>query len=105
MTNKLTSSDIVVHVFGDIPPDCPDYARHRLVHLLDRLSTPVRSLEVELRHEPDPAHEPPVLAKSTIDLDGHPVRAHVVADRVPEAIDLLVDTLKRRVRQFEERRG
>lgn len=101
-SSGFTSEDIVVHVRGEIPADGPEYARHALGPLLERVGRPVRSLEVELRHEPDPAHEHPMLAKATLDLDGHPIRAHVAADHVPEAIDLMADTLKRRVRRFED---
>ena len=44
------------------------------------------------------------MAEATIDVDGRPVRAHEAATTVPEAVDLLVDRLRRRIKRHEERR-
>ena len=43
------------------------------------------------------------IATAVVDLNGHLVRAHVAASQIFEAVDLVTDSLERRVRRYESR--
>jgi ribosome-associated translation inhibitor RaiA len=57
-----------------------------------------------LRLHPDPALERPAVAKASLDVGGRPVRAHVAAEHMHEAIDLLERRLRRSLEDLEELR-
>jgi ribosome-associated translation inhibitor RaiA len=42
----------------------------------------------------DPAVERPAVAEATLEVNGHPLRAHAAADHLEEAVDLLEDRLR-----------
>lgn len=69
----------------------------------DRAREPVHHIEVRLQLASNPAHERPAVAEATIDVNGSPVRAHVAAPTVPEAVDELIDRLRSRLDRFEDR--
>jgi ribosomal subunit interface protein len=100
---ELAPDDIRVSVRGEIPDDAVDYARDRLVHAIARVGDPVLYSEVELDIAPDPARERPALVEATVDVNGQPVRAHVAAGEIMEAIDLMADRLARRLERHEAR--
>lgn len=80
---------------------------HALEVLLDVAShapRPVLHARMTLRLHPDPALERPAVAKASLDVGGRPVRAHVAAEQMREAIDLLERRLRRNLESLEELR-
>jgi len=59
---------------------------------------------VRLEQSADPARERGATARVSLDLNGQPVRAHVAADRMEEAIDLLEARLRDRLHHLSEHR-
>jgi ribosomal subunit interface protein len=100
---ELAPDDIRVSVRGEITDAAVDYARDRMVHTIARLGDPVLYCEVELDYAPDPARERPALVEATVDVNGQPVRAHVAAGEIMEAIDLMVERLARRLERHKAR--
>lgn len=64
---------------------------------------PVLSVHGALVHEPDPARERPAIAKATLELDGHLVRAHVATSEMRASVDLLAERLRRAVVRLGDR--
>ena len=89
---------------GDVSAAEIDSAVERVRAVADRCRERVDHIEVRLILEVDPARERPALAEATLDVDGHLVRAHVAAGKVTEAVDLLLDRLRRRIEDHEDRR-
>ncbi len=80
------------------------YALDKVRKVLDGVDGPVLHTDVRLVLAPDPARERPAIAKVTIDLDGSPIRSHVAAAVMTEAVDLLADRLRRRFAQLSGHR-
>lgn len=57
---------------------------------------------IVLRLHSDSALERPAVAKASLDVSGRPVRAHVAGRRMPEAIELLEERLRRNLEQLDE---
>jgi ribosome-associated translation inhibitor RaiA len=72
-------------------------AEQMVRRVLEVVHEPVLHAEVKLGVAPDPAVERPATASATLDVNGHPVRAHVAAHSLRAAIDLLEDRLRRRL--------
>jgi ribosome-associated translation inhibitor RaiA len=45
----------------------------------------------------DPAVERPAVAEATLEVSGHPLRAHAAAGQLEEAVDLLEDRLRQQL--------
>jgi hypothetical protein len=75
-----------------------DAARHEAVAMMRRVAThtigPVLFARVKLSEAADPAVDRPALAQAMLDVNGQPVRAHVAAHTMTEAIDLLERRLR-----------
>jgi ribosome-associated translation inhibitor RaiA len=99
----IASDEIQVSSQGQVPENVVIYARDKVAVLIARVSGPVLYAEVKLEHARDPGRQRPALAQATLDLDGKPVRAHVAAGELTEAIDLLAERLEQRVRRHETR--
>jgi ribosome-associated translation inhibitor RaiA len=80
------------------------YAADKIAKVLDKLTTPVLHAGIRLDRSSDPARERPVMARVSIDLDGEPIRAHVDAPTMSEAVDLLEARLQDRLQHRAERR-
>ncbi len=82
--------------------------REQVLALVSRLGQraprPVLHARVVLQKLPDPALERPAIAKATLDLNGRPVRAHVAAKTMDDALDRLEERLRRSLEQIEETR-
>ena len=63
---------------------------------------PVLHARMTLRVHADPALERPAVAKASLDVSGRPVRAHVAAEHMSEAIDLLERRLRRNLEDMDE---
>jgi hypothetical protein len=84
------------------------YAREKLTRLLRLVEEPVLFARITLRRFGDPARERPVNVKAAVDVNGTPVRVHIAAHEVREAVDLverrLRDKLEHRAERIEARR-
>jgi len=63
---------------------------------------PVLHARMTLHVHGDPAVERPAVAKASLDVGRRPVRAHVAAEQMVEAIDLLERRLRRNLEDLEE---
>ncbi|KQX62087.1 ribosome hibernation-promoting factor, HPF/YfiA family [Angustibacter sp. Root456] len=88
---------------GEVPHRQEEYAAHKLAEVVRYTRQPVRSVQVVLEISADPARVRPSTAEATLDVDGTPVRAHVAADRLHEAVDLLEARLRRQLVQLQDR--
>ncbi|MFD4660647.1 HPF/RaiA family ribosome-associated protein [Kitasatospora sp. NPDC058444] len=99
-----TAPDITVTTRGEVTLAAPDYARTKLLAVLERLDEPVLAVRVKLTQEPNHAVARPSTAQATLDLNGRPVRAHVAATTMQEAVDLLQDRLNARIARVRAHR-
>ncbi|MER5635560.1 sigma 54 modulation/S30EA ribosomal C-terminal domain-containing protein [Kitasatospora sp. NPDC002227] len=99
-----TATEIVVETRGEVSSAAPEYARGKLLAVLERLDEPVLAARVKLTQEANHAVAKPSLAQATVDLNGRPVRAHVAAATMQEAVDLLQDRLTARLARARDRR-
>ncbi len=94
---------------GRVSATTQDYAREKVLALVNHLREPILAARVRLTQMPDPAIGRPALAQATLDVDGRSIRAHVAAATMREAIDLLQDRLRVRLDRvnphWEARRG
>ncbi|MFK0193840.1 sigma 54 modulation/S30EA ribosomal C-terminal domain-containing protein [Kitasatospora sp. NPDC090308] len=90
---------VPVETRGAVSAGAPDYARVKVRAGSERLEEPVLGVRVRLVQEPHRAVARPSPAQVVVDLDGRPVRAHVAARTVREAVDLLQDRLVSRLRR------
>jgi ribosome-associated translation inhibitor RaiA len=97
-----------VRLRGDAPAEAAGTARARIAPLLRQVREPVPSVRVILTQGPRESAVRPAFAEVTVDVDGHPVRAHAEAATLGEAVDLLRDRLAirlvRHAHRFEETR-
>ena len=96
---------ISVTARGEVGTDLVDYARQRIGRLTERLVEPLLRVYVKLEMSADPARERPAIAQVQLDLNGSFVGAHVAAEEMHEAVDLLqrrlADQLEHRERRFD----
>ena len=86
-----------------VPAYVVDYATGKLQHLVSHERSPVLFGEIRLTFEPNPARDRPATAEAVLVVNGDPVRAHVAAHGLPEAVDLLEDRLARRLERHRRR--
>lgn len=71
----------------------------------ERVDEPVLAARVKLTQEAHHSIAKPCLAQGMVDLNGRPVRAHVAAATMQEAVDLLQDRLTARlarIRRYQD---
>lgn len=90
---------------GDVPPEEVEYAMHRMGTLIDKVKEPILFARVKLTLAPDPARPRPALAQALIDVNGDLIRAHVDAETMPAAIDLVQARLRAKLEHRAERRN
>lgn len=98
-----TPSDLRLMTRGAVHESDCEYARMKVLEAARSASRPVLDAHVELRQESNPSLERPAIAKATLDVGGRHVRAHVAAESMREAIDLLEARLRRQLRTRAER--
>lgn len=96
---------IQVSVHGRVSQRALDYAREKLIGLTAHVNEPVLFTRVKLTQHADPAARRPAVAEAALDINGELVRAHVAADRMMEAVDLLDRRLRDRLAHFRDHRG
>ena len=99
--------DVVVR--GPVPSDAAEYMRSRISAVAAHAHGPILFVRAKLTQVGDPAVARPSIAQVNLDVNGRLVRAHVAAENMREAIDLLVDRLRQRIdrmaQHWEARRG
>ncbi len=96
--------EVLVETRGEVSLAAPDYAKAKLLTVVERLHEPVLSVRVKLTQESNHAVVKPAVAQAVVDLDGRPVRAHVAAPTMQEAVDLLHDRLVSRLARVRQHR-
>jgi ribosome-associated translation inhibitor RaiA len=89
---------------GDIHDTDVEYAMKRIDTVTELIGAPILFVRVRLSREADPHHTRPALAQATLDINGDLIRAHVAADTMTEAVDLLAARLRDQVQHRAERR-
>ncbi|MDZ7676082.1 MAG: sigma 54 modulation/S30EA ribosomal C-terminal domain-containing protein [Acidimicrobiales bacterium] len=89
---------VELSVEGDVSVDERAYALDKLTRAAVSQREPVRSVVIRLEWMAHPARDQRARARVTVDIDGDPVRAHVSASTMAEAIDLLEARLATRLR-------
>jgi ribosome-associated translation inhibitor RaiA len=97
-------AEIQVVVRGEVPQDCVEHARTMVGKVASQIREPVPAARVKLSQGCRPAMRHPAVAQVNLSVDGTPTRAHVAADTMHEAIDLLQDRLTRRLERLHELR-
>jgi ribosome-associated translation inhibitor RaiA len=92
-----TTGPISVVRRGAVPDDVVDYARDKVARAMEFSGGRDNGAVVKLALGTNPAMGHPASAKVSIDLDGSIVRAHVAAETLLEAIDLLEERICRRI--------
>lgn len=103
MTVGVHPVTVQLTVRGDIPEEGQAYAVRKVERVLEMTHRPVLKAHLVLGWEPDPAHPHPAHLEIGLDVNGVPVRAHIVADSIREGADLLQERLSRRLTQLQDR--
>lgn len=85
--------DVQVRSRGQVPQGAATYAREKVLATLDHASGPVLAAQVKLTQAVHCSAARPATAQAVVDVSGRPVRAHVAASTVFEAVDLLQERL------------
>jgi len=104
MVNDAAAVDVHVSTRGAISDAQRDQARDKIARLVRLCREPVRVAQVRLVVEAAPGRDRPADVEAVLDIDGKVARAHVAAGTIAEAIDLVVDRLRRRIERLEDRR-
>lgn len=94
----------MVHVVGPVTSTERAYAERKVARVQRFAPAPVLFTNIELRAETDPGLERPALAKATVDVNGHCVRAHADATTMFAAVDALAARLRRLLEDLHGRR-
>ena len=100
----MSNLEVSVSSRGDVDEQSKDYAREKISRVAAYTDAPILVASVKLHQEPNPSQARPAMAEAVLDVNGRPVRAHVAASAMEEAIDLLEDRLKRRLDRYRGRR-
>ncbi|MBV2155398.1 sigma 54 modulation/S30EA ribosomal C-terminal domain-containing protein [Kitasatospora sp. SUK 42] len=96
--------DVQVTTRGAVSLAAPEYAREKIAAVLGQIHEPVLAARVKLTQEAHHAVARPSLAQAVVDLNGRPVRVHVAAATMREAVDLLQDRLGARLARVRRQR-
>ena len=104
MGEALFGFPVDVVVEEGVTETAADQARDMVVRVSRFASRPVLHGRIVLGIHRDPARVRPAVAKVSLDVSGRSIRAHVAAEGMPEAIDLLERRLRRNLTALEELR-
>ncbi|HXX90073.1 MAG TPA: HPF/RaiA family ribosome-associated protein [Acidimicrobiales bacterium] len=96
---------IVLVTWGDVGEEDKRYASERILALAEHIGQPILFARVKLARAPDPARVRPAMAQVTLDVNGEPVRAHVAAHTIHEAVDLVQRRLRDRLEHVASHRA
>lgn len=102
---NATTVPVQVQVTGERALGVAEYAEERLRDALRFAHGPVLHARIRVVRHQDPALERPIVAQANADVNGRPIRVQVTATDAAEAVDLLHDRLRRRLRREQYRAG
>ncbi|MFI2368017.1 sigma 54 modulation/S30EA ribosomal C-terminal domain-containing protein [Streptomyces sp. NPDC018833] len=99
MSGLKTSQAVEVQVRnrGQVPNGADAYARQKVLAAISQVSEPVQAAKVKLTQAVSTSAGRPATAQAMVDVNGRPVRAHVAASTMFEAVDLLQERLTARL--------
>jgi ribosome-associated translation inhibitor RaiA len=95
---------VEISTTADVPTRDRDRAIDKIDRLVRSIDAPVLHVDIRLTVDHDPARERPAHARVLLNVNGEPIRAHVAAATMDEAIDLLEARLRRRFKSLAEHR-
>lgn len=104
MTQSVENHPVSVQMVirGDVSPEDSEYARTKVAEVSGRIGEPVSFARVKLTQAGGSALRRPALAQANMDVAGRPVRVHVAAQTMREAVDLLLGRLHERLTRLNE---
>ncbi|NXY95902.1 sigma 54 modulation/S30EA ribosomal C-terminal domain-containing protein [Streptomyces sp. BR123] len=97
--------DVQVRTRGPVPHGAAPYAQEKVLTVVDHLSEPVLAARVKLTQALAASVVNPATAQAVVDVNGRPVRAHVSATTMFEAVDLLQERLRARLARVRRHAG
>ncbi|MBP2705090.1 sigma 54 modulation/S30EA ribosomal C-terminal domain-containing protein [Microbispora sp. RL4-1S] len=97
--NALDPADVQVEIRGPVPSDAADEARERVAAVTSFAHVPVLYARVKLNVSADPAVALRCTAQANIDVNGRIIRGQAVGEHMSQAVHLLVDRLRVRLRR------
>jgi ribosomal subunit interface protein len=94
--------DLTIATQGEVSDQAKEHARAKITRLVGYARDPILWAQVRLSVNDRPGRDRPAEVEAIIDINGTPVRAHVAARDIDEAIDLVDDRLMRRLKRHEE---
>jgi len=101
----VSAPTIVLACTGDVGEDDKAYATERILGLTADIGAPILFVRVKLGRSADPARARRATAQVTLDVNGEPIRAHVAAHTLHEAIDLVQQRLRDRIEHRAQHRA
>jgi ribosome-associated translation inhibitor RaiA len=88
---------------GKVPAAVRQRAEEKLGVVAGTIREPVLFAELRLVDDGNTGRARPAIAEATLVVNGTPVRAHIAAESLDAAVDLLEERLRRRIVRHEER--
>lgn len=102
MRHDAHAEPLAVDFRGAIPDKVKVYATEKLAKLERYAPRPILHAKLEIQEAANPAIATPVLAKASMDVNGHVLHASVEGKTPEEAIDLLYDRLRRQLERVHD---
>jgi len=84
---------------GAVPEEAQEFAVAKVRSVLGHVTRPVLSVRVTLTMSADPAVAHPAAAQASIDVNGRIVRAEAAGRTMRDAVELMADRLRARLRR------
>ncbi|MFE0577437.1 sigma 54 modulation/S30EA ribosomal C-terminal domain-containing protein [Streptomyces sp. NPDC058866] len=91
------TADVKVRNRGQVPDGADVYAEEKVLAVIGHVREPVLAARVKLTQAANTSVIRPATAQAVVDVNGRPVRAHVTASTMFEAVDLLQKRLAARL--------
>ncbi|MBW5480608.1 ribosome hibernation promotion factor [Streptomyces bambusae] len=89
--------DVQVRTRGQVPHGAGFYAQEKVLAAVGHVGEPVLAVQVKLTQAVNTSTHRPATAQAVVNVNGRPVRAHVAASTMFEAVDLLQERLTARL--------
>ena len=97
--NAIEAIPVRTGTHGAVPEGAQEFAVAKVRSVLQHVTRPVLSARVTLTMSADPAVARPAVAQATIDVNGRIVRAEATGRTIRDAIELMADRLRARLRR------
>lgn len=99
--DETTTFEVSTH--GDIAPEVIDRARERLGRIGRHCREPITHVDLRVTDDLNHPAQPHARAEASLVVKHGPVRAHAQSGTVAEAVDLMIERLRRRVDRHQEK--